>query len=151
MLNAVNETIATLKLPNNYKPFRELRGKMSWPAKGRLIRRFGQRRSTGMRWQGVLISGREGSAVKAIHHGRVVFADWFRGKGLLIIIDHGDGFMSLYAHNQSLLRETGDWVDTGETIATMGNSGGLQNAALYFEIRQQGKPSNPKKWCSHKG
>ena len=78
----------------------------------------------------------------------MVFADWFRGSGLLLIIDHGDGFMSLYAHNQSLLREVGEWVNTGAAIAVVGNSGGQQNPALYFEIRDKGKPVNPALWLA---
>jgi septal ring factor EnvC (AmiA/AmiB activator) len=100
-----------------------------------------------MRWQGVTIPAREGTSVKAIHHGRVVYADWLRGSGLLVIIDHGDGYMSLYAHNQSLLREVGEWVSAGTPISTVGNSGGQEQSALYFEIRHQGKPTNPSQWC----
>ena len=87
----------------------------------------------------------------AVHHGRVIFADWFRGKGLLMIIDHGNGYMTLYAHNQSLLRETGDWVSAGETVAAVGNSGGLDHSELYFEIRHLGQPLNPKYWLKKKG
>lgn len=147
LLEAVEETIANLNIPSDYRPFKALKGKMRWPAKGQIKNRYGRSRGAGLRWQGIMIQGKEGSAVKSIHHGRVVFSDWFRGKGLLIIIDHGDGFMSLYAHNQSLLRETGDWVNAGETIATLGNSGGLKRANLYFEIRYQGKATNPHKWC----
>ena len=89
---------------------------------------------------------REGSQVAAIHHGRVVFADWFRGSGLLLSVDHGDGFMSLYAHNEALLRDVGEWVSAGSAIATVGNSGGLDEPALYFEIRENGKPTNPSPW-----
>src|SRR5690554_7887967 len=96
-----------------------------------------------MRWEGVALIASAGQAVNAVHHGRAGSADWFRGKGLLLIIDHGDGYMSLYAHNQSLLKETCDWVSAGEKIATVGNSGGLETAELYFEIRHQGKPLNP--------
>jgi septal ring factor EnvC (AmiA/AmiB activator) len=147
LMEAVEETIAILDIPSDYRPFKALKGKMSWPIKGKLLNRFGSSRGADLRWQGVMISAKEGTAIKAIHHGRVVFSDWFRGKGLLMIIDHGDGFMSLYAHNQSLLRETGDWVHAGETIATLGNSGGLQQAALYFEIRHQGNPTDPRQWC----
>jgi septal ring factor EnvC (AmiA/AmiB activator) len=85
--------------------------------------------------------------VKAIHHGRVVYADWLRGSGLLLIIDHGDGYMSLYAHNESLLREVGEWVTAGTPISTVGNTGGEDQTALYFEIRHNGKPANPSEWC----
>ena len=94
-----------------------------------------------------MIGAHQGSQVRAISHGRVAFADWLRGFGLLIIIDHGDGYMSLYGHNQSLNMETGDWVEAGEVIATAGNSGGRQKSGLYFEIRHNGKPVNPMRWC----
>jgi septal ring factor EnvC (AmiA/AmiB activator) len=122
---------------------------MDWPVAGKVVSHFGRPRSEGgLRWQGAQIEAAEGTEVRAIHHGRVVFADWFRGQGLLIIIDHGDGYMSLYSHNKSLLRETGDWVTVGEPIATIGNSGGLSEYGLYFEIRHRGKASNPARWCA---
>ena len=83
--------------------------------------------------------GLAGSPVKAVHHGRVIFSDYLRGQGLLLIVDHGNGYMSLYAHNQTLLKEIGDWVSRGERIATLGNTGGQAKAGLYFEIRRRGK------------
>lgn len=148
LVDAVEQTIANITIPSDYRPFAQLKGKLPWPLKGKPSNVFGSYRSGSlMRWQGLRIPAKEGSNIQAIHHGRVVFADWLRGSGLLIIIDHGDGFMSLYAHNQSLLRETGEWVATGENIATVGNSGGEQESGLYFEIRQNGKPSNPSRWC----
>ena len=100
-----------------------------------------------MRWQGLNIPASEGTPVRAIHHGRVVFSDWLRGYGLLVIIDHGDGYLSLYGHNQSLLRETGAWVSSGDGIATVGNSGGREQPGLYFEIRHHGQPQDPARWC----
>ncbi len=100
-----------------------------------------------MRWQGVNIPAEKGAEVTAIHHGRVVYADWLRGLGLLLIIDHGESYMSLYAHNETLLHNVGDWVNTGTAISTVGNSGGLEHFALYFEIRTEGKPTDPQKWC----
>ncbi len=148
LLKAVEESLANLKIPTNYQPFTNFRGKLEWPVKGKVSHRFGSQRGGGsLRWQGVKIQAKEGSEVQSIHHGRVVFADWFKGSGLLIIVDHGNGYMSLYAHNQSIFRETGDWVDAGEIIATVGNSGGQTNASLYFEIRHNGQPTNPSKWC----
>ena len=99
-----------------------------------------------MRWDGWLLSAPAGTSVSAVHHGRVVFSDYLRGHGLLIIVDHGDGYMSLYAHNQMLLKEAGDWVNTREPIAKVGNTGGRKEHALYFEIRHNGKPANPRKW-----
>jgi septal ring factor EnvC (AmiA/AmiB activator) len=147
LLSAMEETIANLTIPND-QPFKLRKGKLPWPVKGRLAQRFGKYRSGGkLRWEGVILKAVEGSEVQAIHHGRVIFADWFRGSGLLVILDHGDGYMSLYAHNQSLLIETGEWVNAGDNIATVGNSGGRQQAGLYFEIRHNGKPSNPQQWC----
>ena len=110
--------------------------------------RFGTRRKSGnLSWQGVLIGAPQGEAVHAISHGRIAFADWLRGFGLLLIIDHGDGFMSLYGRNQSLFKEVGDWVNAGELIAIVGESGGDDEGGLYFEIRHNGAPRNPGKWC----
>lgn len=130
------------------QPFASLKGKLNWPTKGKLLERFGSKRGVGnLRWQGVMIKAKEGGQVRAISHGRIAFADWLRGYGLLIIVDHGDGYMSLYGHNQSLYKETGDWIEAGDAIAIVGESGGQQKTALYFEIRHQGKPANPEKWC----
>ena len=148
ILAAVEQTLANISIPSEYKPFGKLKGRLPWPVTGKPSNRFGNKRNgTALRWQGVAIPATEGSKVEAIHSGRVVFADWLRGSGLLVIIDHGDGYMSLYAHNQSLLKETGDWVNPGDMIATVGNSGGQQRAALYFEIRHNGKPTDPRRWC----
>jgi len=130
-----------------HQPFKRLRGKLDWPAKGRLVNLFGQRRGGNLTWDGVVIAAPEGSEVRAVHHGRVAFADWLRGFGLLLIIDHGDGYMSLYGHNQSLFKDTGEWVEPGEAVALMGSSGGQQNAGVYFGIRHNGRAVNPKKWC----
>lgn len=128
--------------------FADLRGQLPWPTSGRLAMRFGSPRKRGGRsWDGVLIEAKEGSEVRAVHHGRVVFADWLRGLGLLLILDHGGGFMSLYGHNQSLFKETGEWVEPGEVIGLVGRSGGHANPGVYFGIRKQGKPVNPGHWC----
>ena len=140
--------MVNLEVPENYQAFKDAKGKMPWPVPGRASARFGNSRNQGkMRWQGVLIPGKAGTPVNAIHHGRVVYADWLRGMGLLLIIDHGDGYMSLYAHNQTLLREVGEWVTADTAISTMGNTGGLDRPALYFEIRHKAKPTDPAKWC----
>lgn len=131
-----------------HTPFHTLRGRLQWPSAGRLSSRFGGARNVGkLKWQGVTIDAPEGTEVRAISHGRIAFSDWLRGFGLLTIIDHGDGYMSLYGGNQSLFKEVGDWVEAGDVIASVGNSGGNKNAALYFEIRHNGKPTNPLKWC----
>ena len=129
------------------KPFGSLRGNLPWPAKGRLAARFGSRNVGNLRWDGVLIAAAEGGEVRAIHRGRVAFADWLRGFGLLLIIDHGEGYMTLYGHNQSLFKETGEWVEPGEVVALVGNSGGQSNSGVYFGIRYNGKAVNPRKWC----
>jgi murein hydrolase activator len=148
LLSAVEQTLANITIPGDYRPFTALKGKLPWPVNGKPRNRFGKKRSDSkIRWQGLAIKAKEGADVKAIHHGRIVFADWFRGSGLLVIIDHGDGYMSLYAHNQSLLKETGEWVVAGESISTVGNSGGQNQAGLYFEIRHNGKPTDPRRWC----
>ena len=97
-----------------------------------------------------MLKAKEGTPVRAIHYGRIIFSDYLRGHGLLTIIDHGDGYMSLYAHNQVLLKETGEWVLPNETIAKVGNTGGQDDHALYFEIRHNGKPTNPKRWLAKK-
>jgi septal ring factor EnvC (AmiA/AmiB activator) len=133
--------------PVTRKPFRALKGKMRWPSEGSLAARFGADKGSGLRWDGVLISAREGSEVRAVYHGRVVFADWLRGFGLLLIIDHGNGYMTLYGHNQALFKETGEWVEADEPVALIGSSGGRLKAGLYFEVRHKGRPVNPKAWC----
>jgi septal ring factor EnvC (AmiA/AmiB activator) len=128
------------------KPFRKLKGKMQKPVKGKYIRSFRSRRSEGTRWNGVVIKADFGDKVQAIAYGRVAFADWLRGFGMLVIIDHQDSYMSLYGFNESINVEVGDWVVTGQNIATIGNSGTLVLPALYFEIRKDAKPLNPKSW-----
>jgi len=147
--------VATLLVNSTRKqdarPIRSLKGKLPRPTKGRIVKAFGnynaQARS---KWQGWLIKGYEGSAITAVHHGRIVFSDWLRGFGLLLIVDHGDGYLSLYARNQSLLKSVGDWVYQGENIATLGSSGGFKEPRLYFEIRHKGKPQDPAAWLSRK-
>jgi septal ring factor EnvC (AmiA/AmiB activator) len=149
LVRAIEKAVVNLQVPDNYKAFNSAKGKMPWPVAGKKpSNRFGKSRNEGkMRWQGVSIPAREGTSVTAIHHGRVVYADWFRGSGLLLIIDHGDGYMSLYAHNQTLLKEVGEWVTASTPVSTVGSSGGQDSAALYFEIRHNGKPTNPASWC----
>lgn len=133
-------------LAQKNKPFKNLKGKLSWPIKGSLRKRFGSARKSG-RYDGVLIGASEGTVIRSISHGRVVYADWLRGYGLLIIVDHGANYMSLYAFNEGLYKEVGDWVEVGEAIGTVGVSGGQQKAGLYFSIRKNGKPVNPIHWC----
>ena len=115
------------------------------PVKGRVKHAYGQPRTAGLRWQGWLINAGIGSEVKTIARGRVAYSDWLRGYGLLMIIDHGDGYLSLYANNESLLREVGDWVEPGSKISTVGTSP-LNGNGLYFEIRKDGKVLDPAVW-----
>jgi len=129
------------------KAFRELKGRLSLPVRGELAGQFGTPRSGGgTLWKGVFITAQAGEDVKAIAGGRVVFADWLRGFGNLMIIDHGGAYMSLYANNEALYRQVGDPIRAGETIATVGNSGGNPDSGLYFELRYQGKPLDPLTW-----
>ncbi len=128
------------------KEFAKLKGSLPWPVKGKLEKKFGDRRSDS-RWNGVLIKAKEGQNVRAVTRGQVVFADWLRGYGLLTIIKHDKGYMTLYAFNQSLYKTKGDWVEAGTIISTVGLSGGRSKAGLYFGIRKKGKPVNPIKWC----
>ncbi|RKZ48732.1 MAG: hypothetical protein DRQ48_00520 [Gammaproteobacteria bacterium] len=129
-------------------PFNSLKGKLDWPIKGKILTRYGSRKQGGkLKWQGVVINAELGVDVQAVSGGQVVFADWFRNLGLLIIIDHGDGYMSLYGYNQSLLKKTGDWVLPGEIISLAGDSGGQLRSGVYFEIRNNGSPVNPARWC----
>ena len=129
------------------EPFADLRGRLNWPLRGKVVVRFGATAVDGERSsQGVLIAAKDGSEVRAVSHGRVVYADWLRGYGLLLIIAHGEGYLSLYGYNETLLKEAGDWVDAGEVVATSGDSGGRKTAGLYFELRRDGKPIDPAAW-----
>jgi septal ring factor EnvC (AmiA/AmiB activator) len=128
--------------------FAKLRGKLAWPVNGKVKRLFGRHKPlSDLRWQGIIIEAPTGRHVKSISHGRVAFADWLRGMGNLIIIDHGNSYLSLYGHNESLFKTAGEWVEPGDIISSIGNSGGQAKSGLYFEIRKKGKPQNPSKWC----
>ena len=119
---------------------------MSWPVAGNLLASFGGRLPDGRRSDGVLIAAAAGTPVKAVADGTVVYADWMTGYGNILIVDHGQGYMSLYAHNDGLLREAGDHVQRGQSVATVGSSGGQGSAGLYFELRHNGTPVNPADW-----
>jgi septal ring factor EnvC (AmiA/AmiB activator) len=130
-------------------PFTELKGGLTWPVAGTLLHDFGQPRAGGrLKWNGVVLAAARGSEVRAVYHGRVVFADWLAGLGLLVIVDHGEGYMTLYGYNETTLKSAGDWVAPGDVIATVGDSGGQARAGLYFEIRQGAKPVNPRAWIT---
>jgi len=128
------------------KAFAELQGKLPWPVSGAIVEHFGNRRFE-TRWDGAVIVAREGSDIHVVADGRVVFADWLRGYGLMTIVDHGKGYMSLYAFNQSLHKKVGEYVRAGETLASVGRSGGRSRASLYFGIRIKGRAVDPEKWC----
>lgn len=130
-------------------PFAEYKGRLTWPVAGTLLHDFGQPRAGGqLRWNGVVLSAPRGREVRAVYHGRVVFADWLAGMGLLVIVDHGGDYMTLYGYNETILKNTGDWVAPGDAIATVGDSGGQQQAALYFEVRHKTRPENPRQWVT---
>jgi septal ring factor EnvC (AmiA/AmiB activator) len=135
--------------PDNQMPFDQQKGLLPWPVQGPFLARYGQAKNRGdLKWNGVLIGASYGTPIRSISHGRVAFADWLQGFGFITIIDHGEGFMSLYGHSESLFKQTGDWVTAGEVIATAGDSGGQPASGLYFEIRSRGKPIDPYFWCS---
>jgi septal ring factor EnvC (AmiA/AmiB activator) len=126
--------------------FTKLRGKLAWPVSGHLVARFGDTRAGGVHWDGVLVATERGAPVKAVCDGRVIYADWLPGLGLLAIVDHGDGYLSLYGHNERLFKAAGEHVAAGDTIAAAGDSGGSGRPELYFEIRKAGRPVDPRPW-----
>jgi septal ring factor EnvC (AmiA/AmiB activator) len=149
LLKEVRQAIARIPAPNANQPFAKLHKRMPWPAAGTVVSSFGESYAEGkLRRNGLLMHTDTSAEVRAIHYGRVVFANWLRGFGLLTIIDHGDGYMTLYGHASSLYTTAGDWVDAGEAIAQAGQTGGTDETALYFEIRHNGKPDNPSRWLS---
>ena len=147
LLNKLNVHNKTDTLKKGFS-FSSKKGELIWPINGKLLKKYGEKKKkTGLKWRGVLIESVQGSHVSAVSQGKIVFADWFRNFGLLIIIDHENDYLSLYGHNQRLLKSIGDFVQTGEKIATVGDSGGQKNSALYFEIRKGKKTLNPSLWC----
>ena len=148
-----NEVIASNNVVPTYEysgaNFSTLKGKLRLPVRGEVINRFGtSREDSGISWKGLFIRANEGAEVKSVAGGRVVFADWLRGFGNLIIVDHGDGYMSLYGNNQAVLKQVGDSVNAGDVIASVGNSGGNESNGLYYELRSQSRPFDPLSWSS---
>ena len=132
-------------------PFSSHKGKLTWPVAGTLLHDFGQpRASNRVKWNGVVLAAPRGREVRAVYHGRVAFADWLAGMGLLVIVDHGEGYMTLYGYNETLLKNAGDWVAPGDVIATVGDSGGQPQASLYFELRRGTRPVNPGQWVTRR-
>ena len=148
LVKRLGRALANIPSPREAVHFARLKGRLPLPAQGAITAHFGAPRHVGqLKWQGIVINAADGADVQAVAAGRVVFADWLRGFGLLIILDHGDGYMSLYGYNQDLRKNVGDAVKAGETIATVGNNGSHNQSGLYFEIRHQGSPVNPLHWC----
>ncbi len=139
---------ALAELPGTSRePFAEQRGKLAWPVAGRLLSDFGQPRAGGsIKWNGVLVGTERGAEVRAVYHGRVAYSDWLPGLGLLTVVEHGDGYISLYGHNETLFKSVGEWVQPGDVLATTGDSGGRSGSALYFEIRKGARPQDPHRW-----
>ena len=150
LVEELKEVLAAFPVQSQ-EPFPSLRGRLAWPLKGRLLRDFGALKTGGgLKATGVLVSAEAGTPVRALYHGRVVFGDWLPGLGLLLVVDHGQGYMSLYGHNEALLKEAGDWVTPGEVIAQVGDSGGQPQPALHFEIRRDGVPEDPHRWIKRR-
>jgi septal ring factor EnvC (AmiA/AmiB activator) len=147
---AGNELITTerVQVDGLTRPFSALRGQLRLPVRGELAARYGSRRADGPSWKGLFIRAAEGAEVKAVAAGRVVFSEWLRGFGNLVIIDHGSEYMTIYGNNQSVLKHAGDVVKTGDVIASAGNSGGNEQSGLYFEMRHQGRAFDPLGWIS---
>jgi murein hydrolase activator len=138
-----NETV----IPFEGGDFKKLKGKLPYPVKGNIKYQFDtKRKDTGIKWKGIFITAKEGEEVIAVANGKVAYADWLRGFGNLIIIDHGQGYMSLYGYNESILLNVNDEVRAGEVIATVGNTGGLGIDGLYYELREDSKPFDPISW-----
>jgi septal ring factor EnvC (AmiA/AmiB activator) len=152
LIEQINRAVADIPSVMQNSPFIQQRGKLQLPADGKIIKTFGSRYGeSDLKRQGITIKVNEGTPVQAIHPGRVVFSDWLRGAGLLVIVDHGEGYMSLYGNNQALSKQTGDWVRTGDILATSGRSSEAINnegAGLYFEIRHHGEAQNPRSWIA---
>ena len=140
------EAVAAAAPPEPRMPFADAQGTLVMPVVGTLKNRYGARRNADIRWRGWLIAADQGEPVRAVHGGDIIYADWLRGQGLLMVVDHGEGWLSLYAQNHSLLRGVGDRVSTGDIIAKAGASGGSETSGLYFEIRHRGEPVDPGEW-----
>lgn len=149
LLREIKTTYAEIPLPSDVGgAFGTLKGKLALPANGRLVAHYGDPKSVGnLKWRGLFLAAAEGTPVRAVFRGRVAYADWLRGFGLLLILEHGDGYMTLYGHNQSLHKQAGESVEVGETIGRVGATGDAPQAGLYFEVRHNGEPRDPLLWC----
>jgi septal ring factor EnvC (AmiA/AmiB activator) len=145
LLRELRRAIEKFPVDNN-DAFAHLRGKLAWPVGGKLVARFGEPRAGGVKWDGVLVATERGAPVRAVYGGRVIYADWLPGLGLLTIVDHGEGYMSLYGHNERLYKAVGERVSAGDALGSAGDSGGSNRPELYFEIRKSGKAVDPRPW-----
>jgi len=145
VLAGIIKSIEQAKLAQRNQKFSKQKGKLDWPIRGRVLRSFGSKQNS-VSYTGIFIRAAAGQSVRAVHGGRVVYSDWLRGYGQLLIIDHGDGYMSLYGHNEGLLKQTGDRVAVGEIVTTVGQTSDDGEPGLYFGIRYNGKSSNPRRW-----
>ncbi|MBL7252508.1 peptidoglycan DD-metalloendopeptidase family protein [Alcanivorax marinus] len=150
LLADMQRSLPSVPPPGRGEPFGKLAGELPCPVPGQVVASFHSAREGALRWEGVVLAADEGTPIRAIHPGRVVFADWMRGYGLLTIVDHGGGYLTLYGYAQSLLRDVGEWVATGDTLALAGRSGGNSRSGLYFEIRRKGQVVNPARWCDRR-
>jgi septal ring factor EnvC (AmiA/AmiB activator) len=146
LLSRLNHSLKAVPPPETASAFGSLRGRLEWPVTGRVTATFGEPRASGVRWDGIVVATELGAPVHAVSGGRVVYADWLPGLGLLAIVDHGAGYLSLYGHNERLYKATGESVTAGEVIAAAGDSGGRPQPELYFEIRREGRPVDPRPW-----
>lgn len=145
LLNQISDVLANLPASVN-ATFAHQRGRLPWPVSGAVVRRFGELLSDGRSADGISIAAEDGTNVRAVSYGRIAFSDWLRGFGMLTIIDHGDGWMTLYGHLETLIKSEGDWVNAGDLIGTVGASGAAEQSALHFELRRKGLPINPDRW-----
>jgi septal ring factor EnvC (AmiA/AmiB activator) len=151
LLESIGDVFVDAPFDAASTPFPKQKGRLPWPLKGRVLANYGQPRAEGkLKWEGLLIESQAGAPVRAVAAGRVAYADWLPFYGMLVILEHGDGYMSLYGHNQALSKQAGEWVQRGETIALSGDSGGQNRAALYFEVRKGKEPQDPRRWLARR-
>jgi len=151
LVDGLGDTLLASDKTTKTIPIRKKKGALSWPLKGKIIIGFGQKTASGVKLTGVHISpqkrSKEGKEVRALGQGQVRYADWFGGYGLMMIVDYGQGIMAVYAHNDALHKQLGDWVEKDEVLAEAGSTGWIDDIRLYFEIRDNGKPVSPTRWC----
>jgi murein hydrolase activator len=146
LLDDLNHSLKELPLPDSGSAFGRLRGQLRWPVAGHIRAQFGGARASGVKWEGLVVATERGEPVRAVSAGRIVYADWLSGLGLLAIVDHGEGYLSLYGHNEQLYKAVGEPVAAGDVIAAAGDTGGRPEPELYFEIRRAGRPVDPRPW-----